>query len=100
MLLDWKYRDPEFFKKENKQLYTDITKQLCYESCIQQCKSNIEIKNKFIIPFFYDSVEKNKEDSIGFLINKKNLYHRLNESNIEVLKANFYTMQEAYLNND
>ena len=91
-LLDWKYVDPNFLKKESKKLDTDITKQLCYESCIQQYKSNIEIKNKFIIPFFYDSVERNKEYSIEFRIKEKDLYHRLNDSKIEVFKRNFNTI--------
>ncbi|CAK8720063.1 hypothetical protein GKODMF_11645 [Candidatus Electrothrix gigas] len=99
-LCDWKYLEKSFFEKESDKLDRDITKQLCYESCIQQYKSNIEIKNKFIIPFFYDSVGSSEEASIGVRIQRKDLYHRVNNSGIEVFKANFFTIQKAYLNND
>lgn len=100
MLLDWKYVGPNFFKGNNEKLDRDITKQLCYEFCLQQCGGNCgETKNQFVIPFFYHP-KNNKEEKIGLKINEKDIYRRLNDSGIEVFKANFYTMQEAYLSND
>jgi hypothetical protein len=100
ILLDWKYVQSSFFLKSNEKLDRDITKQLCYEFCIQQCGNyRGDTISKFVIPFFCQD-KNNEEEKVGLKVKEKDLYHRLNDSKIEVFKANFYTMQDAYLNND
>ena len=97
-VLDWKYKSANIFSYKNYGVDKDITKQLCYELCLQQEYVQSKIISQFVIPYFYKG--SSEENAIGGKIEEKYLYHRLNESKIEVFKANFYTMQEAYLNND
>ncbi len=97
-ILDWKYKPIDIFLYKNKIVDRDIAKQLCYEASLQQEYNFLNIKSQFVIPYFYSEIEK--KDKIGKKIEEKYLYDRLNESKIEVFKANFYTMQNAYLNND
>ena len=99
-ILDWKYKPAGIFLCKNYGVDEDITKQLCYEFCLKSnpLYSDVSMRNQFVIPYFYKEISE--ENRIGDEIKEKYLYHRLNESKIEVFKANFYTMQDAYLNND
>ncbi len=97
-ILDWKYKDASFFLAQSHSVDEDINKQLCYELCLQFSTKNHIITNQLVIPFFSNS--SSLEDKIGYKIDKKYLYARLNETKIEIFKANFYTMQNAYLNYD
>ena len=101
-ILDWKYKDISMFLRQNDSIDRDIIKQLCYEFCLQNSPAHYNLQSQFVIPFFYsdNTCYDDEEDKIGFKANEKELYQRLNESKIEVFKANFYTMQDAYLNND
>jgi hypothetical protein len=98
-LTDWKYFDLSFLFKSSKKLDMDIIKQLCYEFCL---KKEENVYNQFVIPFFYSNniFYKSEEDKIGFREDSEKLYNKLIESKIDVFKANFYTMQNAYLNYD
>jgi hypothetical protein len=97
-ILDWKYKSVDIFLYKNYGIDKDITKQLCYEICLQQEYDWANMRSQFVIPCFYSEISN--ENRIGNKIEEKYLYHRLNESKIEVFKANFYTMQDSYLNND
>jgi hypothetical protein len=94
---DWKYLDFNFFLVKSRKLSIDITKQLCYEFCFRGLSIDNNICNQFVIPFFY---KENKQDKIGSKANPDEFYERLRKSGIEVFKANFYTMQDIYLNYD
>lgn len=104
LFLDWKYIEIAFLFKENLKLDQDISKQLCYESCLKQLLNNFKAKSYFVIPFFM--MKKNdcsEDDQIGFKVEgsaREDFYCRLRETDIDIFKANFYTMQDAYLNND
>ncbi|CAK8715713.1 hypothetical protein GCAAIG_05115 [Candidatus Electronema halotolerans] len=101
-LTDWKYFDLSFFFKRSKKLDTDITKQLCYEFCLKKDGDINKLYNQLVIPFFYSNniSYRSEEDKIGFRENSEKLYNRLPKSKIDLFKANFYTMQKAYLNYD
>jgi hypothetical protein len=96
-IIDYKYIDQVIVLSRNIKIDKDITKQLCYEFCLKSIAmySDIPILSQFIIPYYGE-----KKGELGNEMNYNNIYSRLNESKIEVFKANFYTMQDAYLNND
>ncbi|WP_417914833.1 hypothetical protein [Candidatus Electronema sp. JM] len=95
-ILDYKYIDYNLLLSANAKIDTDITKQLCYEFYLKNSHtcSGVPILSQFIIPCY------NKGDDLGDEMNDCNVYYRLIKSKIEIFKANFYTMQDAYLRND
>ncbi|MCK5697286.1 MAG: hypothetical protein KAI02_03935, partial [Gammaproteobacteria bacterium] len=98
IILDWKYMDNDSFQYKNKKIDIDISKQICYEFCLKNSKDNdnYSIESQFIFPYYYDDLELD----IGDFMNEKKLYHRINENNIKVFKANFNKIQDIYLKND
>ncbi|MCI5165736.1 MAG: hypothetical protein D3903_06480 [Candidatus Electrothrix sp. GM3_4] len=97
VLIDWKYEKLSFFFVKSEKLNRDITKQLCYELCLQKEYDCRNTKSQFFSPSFITACEDKKNP---FEIVRNDLFPRLKKSNIEVFKANFNTMQEAYLSND
>lgn len=96
-ILDWKYMACSDFYKKSEKVDRDITKQICYEFCLSE--SNADIKNQFVIPFFYDSKLKNN-NGIGCVLEKNKIYKRINDVNIDIFKADFEKIQGFYLKND
>lgn len=96
-IVDCKYTDCNFLLNKNPKIDTDITKQLCYEFCLKNIFTyqGVSIRSQFVIPFY-----SQEENDIGEEVSNATMYSRLRESKIEIFKANFYTMQDAYLNND
>lgn len=96
VLLDWKYMDIVDFNSVSKKLLTDISKQICYELCMQKV-SDLPLESQFIIPFFYENNLKNI-DNIGVFLSEDELYFKLNDNSIKIFKANFNKIQNVYLN--
>ncbi len=100
IIIDWKYMDEKEIREKNQKLNNDISKQICYEFCLnkstQNKKENIIIESQFFIPFFHSD----KSKDIGDFIDDKFIYHKLSDNGIRVFKANFQLIQEVYLNHD
>jgi hypothetical protein len=94
-IIDYKYIDDSIVTKSNIKIDSDVSKQLCYEFCLKNSSiyQGTPILNEFLIPYY----GKTNKD-IDIKIN--DIYFRLRESKIDILKVNFYKMQDAYLNND
>lgn len=95
IIIDWKYHSDLFFSVCSEKLKNDITKQLCYEFAMISSYYDFPVKSQFVIPSFEKDIK-----NIGDEVEKKSLYSELNTSGITIFKANFYMIQQAYLDND
>jgi hypothetical protein len=96
LVFDWKYMDKNFFEQKSNKLDTDITKQICYESCLNSVVEKIKISSEFVIPcYFIENREK-----VGLVEEDFALYPRLRENGIKIFKADFQLIQDVYLNHD
>lgn len=88
-IIDWKYYDEYLFNRSplNVFVQNSIIKQLAYELCLsKKLKNNHKIKSQFGIPGYF----KGSQDLI-LSTNKL-------DCGIEVVKLNFSSIQEIYLN--
>jgi hypothetical protein len=98
---DWKYMDESCFINENKKVQKDVTKQLCYEYCLQKKLNRNDVvvnSNRFEIPWFYYDEEEGENN--GAMMRESELHYRLRENNLEVAKCDFSYYQQIYLTHD
>lgn len=90
-LVDWKYYSYDSFSNPNYRsignINSSIIKQLAYEFCLEQFDLDKKIYNQFCVPY-YDVSDKDK-----FILEEKQL-----DCGIELVKINFFVVQEIYLN--
>ena len=100
-IIDWKYFNCNLLMSNDEIVQKNAVKQLSYELALQSgfpSENSSQIKNQFVIPFFYhDNYHFKDENSIGELMEANKLSACLKDSGIEVFKANFSEIQKVYL---
>jgi len=86
-IIDYKYVDINFFRNASRKYNSDIIKQLTYELALQ--KDHEVSENNFFIPFYFET--EPSPNPLG------QIEPTINIKGIKIFKANFYLIQNTYL---